>query len=703
MNSNDHPVVRIHQLLHGYDEGHRLLSGSIKPDKEASKTLLELSDLSGQGSLLKSYGYLTGYPLSTLGVYALAWTWPATELSRPGCVWTHSLLIDFEDLSLISDIEFLELFCRPQSNALQKDYSNPFLIPIKHNSTSIMFSKKQSISNNSDELSITSNLVKEIYGYPDARVFMETPQDIAHARIALNIWKQQWPKLKRNFRFCTWSLSDRSRDGNIFDLQFIPAINHVSFNINDYGNIRLVDVGLSCDLESVEWIKAVARDILSNDSNTHFRAFLKRYGSEVHNARRAFKPLALSWMYLYEEPQMGVEYAIKAITPISSEANLLSAQLLQIISTQSKHVDFSSDIYSFLLSSLDLPYEYFDHSSVKEISSFFWNTASEILFRIICEKDIQTKSILFQLVKEAPVSMIIESCQSCPEALYKIIDINRDITKEPALWDAPSPMPSIAAESVIKLHQANSDVLDAMVQANNSNTPSIAINLFGFQALSKAISTYSKSEMFGYQRLLDWLKAASHEPKYLLDAIACGDIKSLKILSNIASLIDYDTPSMSSDVDEWVSGLENSIDDLGQSKLELYSYLMLRALSTISPEPGKLISITFDFIHDHMCKSKYITGMAKTLLDKLPYVPFWKNWDRAYRLRSGVLRFFINNQLPPDQFLSVTRSECTFEQLVNLAKYELGGKAYLHDTYEWVCNNRDRSPTWIASVLESAL
>jgi hypothetical protein len=94
MNSNEKLTIRIHQLLHGYDEGHRLLAGSIKPDAQSAKSLVALSDLSGQGEAPGSFGYITGYPLPQMNAYALARTWLAPEMPRPGCVWTHTLLIN---------------------------------------------------------------------------------------------------------------------------------------------------------------------------------------------------------------------------------------------------------------------------------------------------------------------------------------------------------------------------------------------------------------------------------------------------------------------------------------------------------------------------------------------------------------------------------------------------------------------------------
>ena len=44
----------------------------------------------------------------------LSKTWAAPEISRPGCIWTHSLFISFTELAQIEDPRILlQLFVRP--------------------------------------------------------------------------------------------------------------------------------------------------------------------------------------------------------------------------------------------------------------------------------------------------------------------------------------------------------------------------------------------------------------------------------------------------------------------------------------------------------------------------------------------------------------------------------------------------------------
>lgn len=108
----------IHQSLHGYDNGHNLLSSSILLSHEDEDRMKLLSDWSEyDGGVDGDTSYITAYPLNHSGLYVIAKSWYAEEMKRPGCVWTHSLILNLNDID--DDFNFLflqQLFRRPVSN-----------------------------------------------------------------------------------------------------------------------------------------------------------------------------------------------------------------------------------------------------------------------------------------------------------------------------------------------------------------------------------------------------------------------------------------------------------------------------------------------------------------------------------------------------------------------------------------------------------
>ena len=86
-------------MLHGYNQGHNLIQGSIVlPSSEDMDCMATLSDWSEYINPQDEADYITIYPLKNSEYYVISKTWYANEMKRPGCVWTHSLLISFQNM-----------------------------------------------------------------------------------------------------------------------------------------------------------------------------------------------------------------------------------------------------------------------------------------------------------------------------------------------------------------------------------------------------------------------------------------------------------------------------------------------------------------------------------------------------------------------------------------------------------------------------
>lgn len=119
-------TIMIEQALHGYSHGHHLLATSIELSNNSQRTMSILSDLSGPEVYEGFSEYITGYPLVDDNYYALGKTWYAPEMKRPGCVWTHTLLVKFDDLNEISEDAILSrYFVRPEKKFDKNDYNHP--------------------------------------------------------------------------------------------------------------------------------------------------------------------------------------------------------------------------------------------------------------------------------------------------------------------------------------------------------------------------------------------------------------------------------------------------------------------------------------------------------------------------------------------------------------------------------------------------
>jgi hypothetical protein len=206
------PPARIHQAIHGYREGHRLLSSSLSISSDAARAMLVLSDMSGPAMQPGFDEYLTGYPLPGNELFAFAKTWYAAEMQRPGCVWTHSLLLSREQLSISSVSSLVSKFRRPQQEGVECAATTPLELDGAANGVKV---------DGFADPATASALLGAVLG--QARPVIVTVENAGqHELTFLQLWEELWPAARARFSFCTGSLMPRSVAGALMDLQAVP-------------------------------------------------------------------------------------------------------------------------------------------------------------------------------------------------------------------------------------------------------------------------------------------------------------------------------------------------------------------------------------------------------------------------------------------------------------------------------------------------
>jgi hypothetical protein len=182
--------MRIEQTLHGYSDGHRLLAASKELSRGAKYVMLPLSDMSGRSMVPNFEEYLTGYPVPETSLYAFARTWYAPEMERPGCVWTHTLLVESKDLGNISDFAaLLPLFRRPTRRGTKdswEEFRSALELPEPQG-------HQADLPRALDQ--VAKSLLLALYRTPDAPVVLAAEDSTSFEMLLLALWSQQWPAL----------------------------------------------------------------------------------------------------------------------------------------------------------------------------------------------------------------------------------------------------------------------------------------------------------------------------------------------------------------------------------------------------------------------------------------------------------------------------------------------------------------------------
>lgn len=258
-------VIYAEQTLHGYANGHQLLASSCKLEMDDRKKMDELSDLSGRHDGVGFVDYYTGYPLDGGRKYVISKTWYAQEMTRPGCVWTHSLILDTDDLChLLSISELMDSFHRP-TNLNYEMYTHP--LPL------LVGEKKHFPPYDTQQLqyeifTMCSSATPKYVLVDDASIRLENEFFMVLCSLPQEILK--------TFTFCTMSYDVRKDGDSVFQYQILPETRRI-------GLTRYYTQAVVCEeFYSIKkypyWIDCYMRALLQNSLDSLYD-FIRQYGA----------------------------------------------------------------------------------------------------------------------------------------------------------------------------------------------------------------------------------------------------------------------------------------------------------------------------------------------------------------------------------------------------------------------------------------
>ena len=313
MNMN-RQAVAVGQALFGYREGHRLLESSIRFKPPAEKTLVALTDMSGPRMTEGFEEYISGYPVVGSDLYALVKTWYAPEMSRPGCVWSHLLLLRTSDLPEIRSARaLLSMFRRPRLSNFES-YATPV---VAEGETSL----ETFMDFDASEIAALLGTLYMQDTQAETAVIVPASDSRRFERLFLELWLQQWPAFRSDSRFCSGSLSDRKLNGTSFDLQVVPSslVTELARNPDKYAILGDLSFGKQPP-ESVGWTQAGAVDLRS--AGGPFRDFLWRYADPCAGRRSLYRELSVLFLSISGNPTLtpNLSQITSDITSVFGEA-----------------------------------------------------------------------------------------------------------------------------------------------------------------------------------------------------------------------------------------------------------------------------------------------------------------------------------------------------------------------------------------------
>jgi hypothetical protein len=657
----------IHQALHGYAGGHRQLTLSTTLKPRDQRALLALSDISGPGARLDEEGYLTGFPLSDSGVYALARTWPAPEMSRPGCVWTHTLLIDFTDLGAIDTLaDFLSLFRRPINASDVLDYSVPKrLQPDEHFSVPTIAERW------------TRQVMVALYGKAQSRI-VATRLDANVDESVMALWSQQWPRLRRTFQFCTFAISDRSSEAGGFDFQVVPASDR---NLRArFSDVVDADAVSSINLDA--WLDDAFDDLLMPDRHG-LRDFLRHQGAEASGGREAFRPLCQLHQALFRlDVRSGsvrdavdiLEHEFGGKQTQTARAAVAKAALEQV-----EKLDEQS--FDFLWRNLGLLDANTIADRAVDLGRTAWRRDPHKLASLL-ESDSGLKVVAERMLDALSLSELIDGLALTPELLKTVLAHRPEIVAQAAIWKTPSAVN--AAFETAKRASFQSSAIAAILSAGQTALASRAVQEFGSKQVLEALGSADHDEGSALTALV---YAATKDSKVVAEFLSSQPSISRSLLYAVALALWPDSATSEYGTDPWLIAWQKAVGSISDAGfVYMAAFLLTRALGSRSRSQAELAQIGFEVTYV-AAASNHLSAHSWRLLDsRLPGSDYWFGWDRCQRLRTGVIDLFVDRELSTSLFATLAKDSSLFALLASEAGKSRRGRRYLKRVRDEISN-----------------
>lgn len=646
--------LRIDQCLFGYDDGHRLLESSMRLDPEVASQLTLLSDLAPGVLFGSSDSYWTGLPIPKLGRYALMRTWTAPEMPRPGCVWTHVLLLETSIFEIVSDLWRLrDVARRPIGRVERRSYA----VPIE--AAAETFTKVEEIGNAIDWAQ-SEDILVSLYGSDNVPVLTRAPGELDD--IIFAVWSQQWPRLRRNFRFRTSASRDTSASTFRFDLQLQLEATAPEERRGQ--------------LPEPLWLKVAATD-LRETSRHALRKFLWHYGQDVTRQRGSFRPLCELFAIdrRLTAADIDLPRSIAAWFPEPEDAFGLKRDIVDGAILK----DHQLDILSFLMAgdgakAFPLPTE----EGVRRLVDLWPDKADAML---ALAEDVMSEP------GELASSIIGLVLDVIPPSDFWTVTARNPLLQRRMLQDRPG---LLDADEVAGLDAASLETLLQVIQIDDpiggllvrrvlagatADIASIVMQRFPTVAPMALIATADESPGYALQV---WWNAAAALSESWLNSDVLRLVTRTSTIYKIAETLGWVTPVvLGAGIGPWLSALSRSEPNLAKDDGDvLQCFLLAVAFECGGNGAQGIFEQFFPPIHERVLQSYLPWTASEILIPHLPAVGWFRSWDIGLRLRLGVTKAYVENSLDPRSFASLSDDPRVRDLLKAAAKETAGGKRY---------------------------
>lgn len=656
-------TATIHQTIHGYRDGHRLLSSSTPLAADASRTMLVLSDMSGPSMQPGFDEYLTGYPLPGTEFFVLAKTWYAPEMQRPGCVWTHSLLIPRSHVGRVPTTMLLAAFRRPQDEGVES--AATAVVEVAESTA------RDDASEGFADRALAASMIGAVLGQPRPVIVVAETATQFEA-VFLRIWQELWPAERARFSFCTGALMPRAHASSLLDLQAVPRAIPPSQFRKSASTALLLDVRAPAKPEA--WVDLVLDGAVKGDAM--FRTWLEAAAGA--DAGRAVVPSLAPIFGEWHAPGASARSALTSVLSAKDlEAGARSRLLGMVFGRASTESGAAGrrELLRVLCAHRDADLSPVAPMLENQTKRLFEESRPEGVALVLSLLGGDLTEVGERVLRAAVLLLAPSDVENFgdPQAAFlpTIVGANAVLAQSPILWQRVG---GRAMDVLSQLGGADLDdeargsVVDAVFSSGRDISVDAIVRFGGKVAILRALSALASSQLqFSWQ----WRTALSAQPNTVLEwleSLASPSLRDLELGSRFVS--PKATQSRLATV--WKSGTASS----GSIVPRVAAFGLTLAFWEADVK-SPLLAACFQPTYDAAGSSRLEYEEWDWLLELAPSVSWYRDWDRCERLAAALARLLEKRSASLETVFGIVHSRPAIRKVAAVLDDEKDTRPYL--------------------------
>ncbi len=653
----------IHQAIHGYRDGHKLLSSSTYLGSDTARAMLVLSDMSGPSMQPGFDEYLTGYPLAGTDYFAFAKTWYAPEMQRPGCVWTHSLLIPRAQVASVSVSRLMMSFRRPQADGVDAAATAPIVIE-DHIPTGRM-------SGGFGDKTLAATMIGAVLGQPRP-VIVVADMAAQFEAVFLRLWEELWPAERSRFSFCTGALMPRANAGVLLDLQAVPRAIPPSQFRKSAGSALLLDLRAPGKPEA--WVDLVLDGAVKGDAT--FRTWLEAAAGA--DAGRAVVPSLAPIFGEWHAPGSSARSALTSVVNAkeldAGTRNRLLGMAFDRANSESGTVG-RRELLQFLCAHRDMNLTPMTSLLADQTKRLFEESRSEGVALVLSLLGSELTAVGESVLRAAVLLLVPNDVETFGDAqapfLPTIVGANPALAQAPILWQRVG---GRAIDVLSQLGGADLDdealgsVIDAIFSSGRDVSVDAIVHFGGKVAILRALSALASNQLqFSWQ----WRTALSAQPNTVLEWLESLSSPSLRDLE-LGSRFVSPKASQSRLATVWKSATASA----GSVAARVAAFGLTLAFWEADVK-SPLLAACFQPTYDAAGSSRLEYEEWDWLKEQAPSVSWYRDWDRCERLAAALARLLEKRHASLETVFGIVHSRPAIRKVAAILDDEKDTRPYL--------------------------